>query len=270
MSGSREHSMNSRRAMRGLVFCAATAALLCFCIVAQPAFAQEFPGSAPLLTHGEVDTNGATAVLVAAALETAGYKMQSIVLHDLGSMIRNLGMLIYIGAAMVALVMFVVFYRFQNLLWFLMGPGLFYFFVFSTVKSVGVDWQFGSQTIVDGRTLNQAIGEEVDADVSWLFDQWNKLISAVVQEIVQVVAEVDSAPEATERRRILFMLRQQVLDAVFQTEITCFTLTAKTTYPLWTKRCLRAGNDGGALCCAGPERCAVSKNTRVSQRSSCL
>ena len=131
-------SSNSRKYLGWKSLGAALALLALFCFLF-PSFgyAEEDPPEVKDIEEGQgefdstpVENSGAISVVVAAALETAGYKMQSIVLHDLGQMIKSFGMLLYIGAAMVTIVLFVVFYRFENMAWFLIGPPLFYFAVF--------------------------------------------------------------------------------------------------------------------------------------------
>ena len=175
------------------------------------------PDSAALT---RVPRASATATLVAASLETAGYQMQSIVLSQMGGMLNSLGALIYIACAMVAITYFAIHNRYDNGLWFLIGPGLFYWLVFSTVQSAGVDWQSGNTTLEKAADVNKIIGNSVNARVSWFFDEWNQIVSEAVTGLVSVIAERGKGKEETLRSKLKFTLRQQVYESLFNAQLT--------------------------------------------------
>ncbi len=177
------------------------------------------PETPNILDSSPLEKSGVTSTMVAASLETAGYKMQSVVLRDLRGMLMSFGSLLYIASAILALAYLAVYHEYEMGLWFFIGPPLFYIVVFNTRQSAGVDWQIGRNQPLGVDSVNKVINDNVNANVSALFDEYNKVVSSIVQNLVHIIAELGVNEEETLRHQMKFMARQQLLDRLFQSRV---------------------------------------------------
>lgn len=155
----------------------------------------------------------ATGTLMAAALETSGYKGLSIVLAELGVMIGGMGALIYMTCAISAIISVSLMGNYRAAVWFLVGPGLFWWLIDPQVNSSGAEWQYGKTK--SQKEVLDVLGakDSVNAKVPWLFDAYNQLISDLIQSFIGVVTNGDLA------KQIKFMSRQRIMDRLFRAEL---------------------------------------------------
>ncbi len=172
-----------------------------------------------LQDEGPVKPTGVAATMIAASLETDGYLMQSIILRDLKGILKWLGILIYVASAMFALAYFAIYHEYDQGLWFLLGPPIFHF-ILTTTPSAGVDWQVGREKGIEPDGVNAAISETVNANVSILFHEWNKIVSDIVQQSVAIISEMGSEEGKSLRSQLIPMIRQQIFESLFRTEIS--------------------------------------------------
>lgn len=158
-----------------------------------------------------------TGTVMAAAMETSGYKAQEMILSQLHGMLGNLASLIYIVCGLTGVISVVFTGGYRLGLWLLVSPALFYFTIDSRVTAQGVDWQFGAyqnQTGAVEHVLGYTNPQQGNSDVSWLFHEYNRLVSSVVQETIRVLTADQT------KRQMKFMTRQQILDDLFASEPT--------------------------------------------------
>lgn len=159
-------------------------------------------------------SGGSVGTLVAAALETAGYQAQAMVLADLGEMLTSLGALFFIGAAVSAMITIGLMGNYRAGAWFFIGPGLFYFVIGTTVTASGSDWQFGAFQGDDERVQEVLDTSPTARPVSWIFNAYNRLISGLYQDLIGVVTNNNV------RAQIMFMTRQRIMDRMFSAQLT--------------------------------------------------
>lgn len=163
--------------------------LICFallCALSSPALLGGIAHAQALVTS----TNGSAGTIVAAALESAGYAMQSAVLKDLSLMLLKAAVLISVILMIFGISTFVITKSYDRALWFLIGPTLFFFLIRSTTIEGGAEWRFG--TFNNTRELVSVIGSIPKSEVSWFFHQYNKFISNIYQQIIGVITSKDS------------------------------------------------------------------------------
>lgn len=140
------------------------------------------------------DFIGSSGTLVGAVLETLGTYYQSALLDSIGqTLLGSLGALFYCVAIAVGLVSYAVTGKAKNILWLLIGPGLFAATVGMRSSSNGVDWRFGNQErnqekvdklVSENRTGASGLGT---ARVSSLFYRYDRLVSDIIQQLVSII-----------------------------------------------------------------------------------
>ncbi len=163
---------------------------------------------------------GSVGSLVAAALETAGHSLQSAVLDFFGlpfqeGFLNDLGLLIYMCAAIGALFVVAIGGNYKFGLWFFVGPTLCFFLLFPRVGSKGVAWTLGAREFdslyVEAATVGvteewleyelepsdnpnnppvpgNRVGEgNKVGEVSWFFAWWSNFTSEVVRTFVKML-----------------------------------------------------------------------------------
>ena len=161
--------------------------------------------------------------LAAAALETAGYRAQSIVVRDLHQMLRGIGGLIFIGSAISGIITVALLGSYKVGSWLFVGPALFYFLIGSTVTSSGAEWQVGA-TGFEGRPVSKALGGEYDSEVSWVFHRYNEVVSSIVQNLIHIMSQDDF------KHNLKFMTRQRMMDSLLRADIERPGLQALTWF----------------------------------------
>ena len=145
------------------------------------------------------------ATLIAAALESMGYKAQEIVFRDFGTELNLLAALIFVIAAVRLIFTIILDRKYLPALWMLMGPIL--FFVLTSektrVQANAVDWQFSESTTTNeagstggSETVREILNNQPDTGrdnkastggkVAWFFHEYNRLVSIVIRELVGV------------------------------------------------------------------------------------
>lgn len=183
----------------------------------EPALATGTP-TPPILPDVAKDPSGAsTGTLIAAALETVGYKAQSLVLKDLKSMLLGLGTLVYVCCLLSGILTIALLGKYPLGLWFFVGPSMFYFLIENTVKANGAEWQFGAfenqVTAEQESDVDEFLKENVKAEVSWAFHRYNVFISNMVQNLVKLITNADKD------RQLKFMVRTKIMSDLFATDI---------------------------------------------------
>ena len=154
-----------------------------------------------------------TGTLVAAALESAGYRAQSMVLSQLATMLNELGVLLYLGCAIAAIITVALGGKYSMGLWFVIGPALLSFIVKTKDYGTGVEWQFGANNRGTSQ-IEQLLSDNTDdTRVSWLFHNYNLLVSSIVQNLIVVITQQNIQNE------MLFTVRQQMYRDVFAANI---------------------------------------------------
>lgn len=153
-----------------------------------------------------------TGTILAAALESSGYKAQSLILEHFGGMFHDLGALLIVASAMGGLVVVALMGNYRSGLWFFVGPPLFFFVLRNPVAATGVEWQFGAFK-PNQEQIDEVLQESVNAKVSWLFHSYNWLISGLVQESIKVITNNSM------RAQMRFMSRQRMMDSLFNAEL---------------------------------------------------
>lgn len=181
---------------------------------------QAYEHSALLDTITSEDLSPNTGTLVAAALETAGYAAQGIVLRDLGFMFESFGALLYLVVIVWAIISVSLYGSYREAAWGLIGPVAFFFIFGARQVGAGANWQWGATSAATTDVVSRSIGTvrggngEVVNEVSWFFDEYNKLISNFIQQGIQIVLN-DSV-----RDRSKFTTRQRVMDHLMGSEIS--------------------------------------------------
>jgi hypothetical protein len=150
--------------------------------------------------------------LMAAALETAGYKTQGLILTQMADVIESLAVLIFVICAVSGVVTIGLGGSYKMGLWFLLAPAIFHTIIDWKITSGGAEWQMGAYN--NQAAVYDALGETVNADVSWVFHRINVLVSSVVQETIKLLTF------ETEKRQMMFMSRQKILDDIMGLDIT--------------------------------------------------
>ena len=164
---------------------------------------------------GGLDTEliGSAGTLVAAGLQTAGHHVQAAMLDMLEAGLgAQIGMLLYVIAALAALMTIGLGGHYKFGLWFLIGPALFYQLTVPRVVSKGVVWRFGdnvhetevvyqvAEGIVDGETNGtpEASGQaasrqklEQGARVSFAFAYWDLFTTEIIQRFIAALRLTD-------------------------------------------------------------------------------
>lgn len=194
---------------------------------AQPDISDDF-GEGEEIELGDYDPSGDASMgtLMADALESAGYKAQEIVSQQMRSTFFWIAMMVYLVSCIWALINYAIFQDTRGILWLFVGPALYFFVTRSTVTSGGAEWQYHEQSVEATEALNTVIGGNVEAEVSWAFDAYNRLISETLRQLTYIILSNDL------RERLSFTVRQQMLDRLLSTQILSPELQAYMDYNL--------------------------------------
>lgn len=157
--------------------------------------------------------SAATGTLVAASLETVGYKAQALVLQSFGGTLEHLAVFVYLACAVAALITIVISGQYRLGLWFIIAPTLYHWVVLSRAEGAGVDWQFGRAFQGDQKQVEAWVGGAAQYKSSWFFHRYNEIISGLYQDLISVITNEDL------RKQMMFMTRQRMMDEIMQSEI---------------------------------------------------
>ena len=175
----------------------------------------------------------ASGTVMTAALETVGYHAQGQVLSNLNEMLNYMGALIYVGIIITAVLTVALQGSYRTALWMFVGPPLFAFASGVTfngyknqISANGAEWRFGAYN--DGTTRrDQLISTETqgrNAQVSWLFHEYNIFVSEISQKLISIATNNDM------QKQFLFMARQKTMDDLFGAEIKDSHIQALTGF----------------------------------------
>lgn len=192
-----------------------------------PSFA--FAEADPVVYHDKP----ASGTMIAAALETVGYFAQAEVLSQMSNWIETLGALVYLGVLFSMVLTVSLSGNYRAALWTLVGPAMFFFAsgieikgYKNQVQAVGAEWRFGAfedtEKVKEMVLADPNVGDA--GHVSWLFHNYNLLISEVSQKLIKV------ATDENMKRQFLFMARQRTMEYLFAQEISDPQLNALETY----------------------------------------
>lgn len=158
-----------------------------------------------------------TGSLAAAAFETVGYAYQDIVISSMGDMLIEIGALIFVLAGCYTVFSFATGGRAKDFLWFLIGPAVFFFLLFTQVEAGGAVWQFG--TFDDLENGEDSVEYQLNISreqysVSWVFHRYNRVISSLSRELITLVTSFDSRVV-----QMNFGRRQAIAEQISRAEI---------------------------------------------------
>lgn len=149
-----------------------------------------------------------------AALETAGYRAQEMVLRDLAPLINGIAIFILVATALSAIITFALQGEYKGALWFLIGPAIFYFVTRSTTEAGPIEWQMGAFN-AGTKDVETLAGEKEGAKskVAVVFHLYDRLVSSVIQETVRIFTD-DKV-----KKQMMFMTRQKMTDFIMRADL---------------------------------------------------
>lgn len=156
-------------------------------------------------------TGGSAGTLVTTALESAGYRMQEIVLYDLNGILSKGAILFFVALVIFAFTSFVINGSYDAAAWIFIGPILFLFLVYTTTLSKSKDWR---RTVSDNSEVQAIVGSEPVSRVSWFFHKYNFFISSIYEELIKLLTSDDSKTVMNK-----FMTRENILSDLLSTRI---------------------------------------------------
>lgn len=153
--------------------------------------------------------NGSTSALATGALETAGYRAQSMVLTQLSDWLLHYGVLVFLGCSATAVALGALYGDWDRAVYLLIGPAIFLFLVKTTASGIGYEWRYPN-------SIDVPLPEEVEPfTVSWVFDGYNRFISSVSRQLITVLMS-DSSIGIMKN----FMTREQIMTDLFSNRQT--------------------------------------------------
>jgi len=151
---------------------------------------------------------GSVGHLVGASFETAGHYLQSALLDIFAFGFANrFAALIFVVAAVAAILVTVIQGPYRLWTWFLVGPAIFFFMINVRTPSSGPKWTFGSreysfapvlQATEDLRHANPVVpnfATDNPASVSWFFAMWDRITSLTTRMLITVVDSFSSSAD---------------------------------------------------------------------------
>ncbi|MBL7662191.1 conjugal transfer protein TraG N-terminal domain-containing protein [bacterium] len=171
------------------------------------------------IESGSLGTAGS---LIAAALETGGHYLQSGIIDTFSQGLSNeIGAVLYIAAAIGAIMTVALGGRYLHAMWFIAGPILFQAVVFSRTPSIGPSFSMGQRPItMDEKkaALNEAIDSPSlellkQAKVSVFFSTWVQIVDSVNQGLIKVIFQIK------DQDQLQFLLQSQIYAAMLNSRI---------------------------------------------------
>jgi hypothetical protein len=156
-------------------------------------------------------TGGSAGTLVTAGLETAGYRMQELVLKDLNGMLHKGAVLIFVALIIFAFTSYVINKRYDSAAWLIIGPVLFLFLVFTTEVGKPKDWR---TTASSDPQVQSIVGSEPVSRISWFFHKYDTFISSIYEQLIKVLTSDQSKFVMGK-----FMTREQILSDLLSSRI---------------------------------------------------
>lgn len=156
-------------------------------------------------THSAEAQSTSSGTLVAAAMETAGYRAQEIVLRDLSVMLERVGALVYACCVFSAILTIALMGKYRPAAYLLIGPSMFLYVINHRTLAAGAEWQYRIETR-NSTELQNLIGPTANSNVSWAFHEFNLLISSIYENLISLYSNESHIEQ------LKFMTRQQVMD----------------------------------------------------------
>ncbi|MBL7662190.1 hypothetical protein JNK13_05500 [bacterium] len=170
---------------------------------------------------------GAVGHLIAAVMQTAGMYGQSEILATMQFWFQQMGALIFIAFAAMALGQLVIFGSYRGALWFVIAPVLFQYVIFSKQNVELTNWKFGnrygenaglnsgeeeSKAAIEEKLkeLKVELPENGTAYLSNIFVEFDKAVSAIVQNTVAFLVDQDRQSD------LKFVARMKLFESLFQ------------------------------------------------------
>ncbi len=159
------------------------------------------------------DLVGSSGTLVTTTFETLGYHYQAYILDKLSSpLTESAAALVYVVGAIVVMVGYIMTGKVKDYLWFILGPALYLAVIVSRTETPGTEWKFGNDprdqervtAQVTALITKQQTGFGSEARVSTVFAEYNRVVSRIIQEIVETL---DKNRKKTDLR---FLLRAEL------------------------------------------------------------
>jgi len=154
---------------------------------------------------------GSAGTLVTTALETAGYRMQQLVLVDLNGVLNKGALLFFIALIVFAFTSYAINGSYDAAAWILIGPVLFLFLIHTTSLSKSKDWR---STVSSNANVQAVVGSQPVSEVSWFFHKYNTFISSIYEELIKLLTSNDSKTIMSR-----FMTRENILSDLLSTKI---------------------------------------------------
>lgn len=155
--------------------------------------------------------HGSSGNALAATFETMGYFAQQQALSQLLPFIQTFGIFLWCAFAIFSLWRAVTSSEYDNLVWLLLGPILFYFVIHTKTLGQAVDWRNAGEYMQGNRANSQEVGT---LRVSWLFHQVNRLVSSVSREALKLLTSDRSKELST-----TFLTRQELLGRLLSLKV---------------------------------------------------
>lgn len=177
---------------------------------------------------------GAAGELVAAALETAGLYTVGNIIESAAPALKSLGFFVYVWCAVAALTSFALFGDTRRVIYFVVGPALFYW-SFQAVRPVtAVRLRVGQRIDAQGEarirsTITESFGganTPANTNVPFIMVAFDNMVSEVTQQIVSLLLDTTNKQDlkAAARDRILSRILLQGGDKAPYYELVALSL----------------------------------------------
>jgi hypothetical protein len=169
--------------------------------------------------------------IVAAVLETAGYKTQEFILTFLGVHLAGLATFLWVVSALIGLMMIALFARYRFGLYLILGPTLFYFLVGTQGQLGGTVWRLGNGSVrtpqgpatseeeglLAVKELSPGISARDQINVALPFKLYTQAVDRIVKTIVNAILPLSNQIE--EDKNLLFVNRTYALETLLASRI---------------------------------------------------
>jgi len=199
------------------------ASILVFAVVFANTYSTASAQTNPTTRPSVQVINTGTGTIIAAALESSGYRGQALVLEQLREMLDKMALLIFIGVFISALMTVAMLGKYEAASWVLVGPVLFFVLTKTTTLATGVEWQNAGTKVEEA----EGTGDSDAPKVSWVFHNYNRLVSNFIQNMIRIVTD-DGIREKTRK----FTSRQRIMEDLLADSIKNPELLGFTAFSL--------------------------------------
>lgn len=163
---------------------------------------------------------GAVGHFISAVLQTAGFMFQSDIIKNFSGLLTELGVLFFVASAIGAIASFAIFGQARQTLYLLIASSIFYSLVFYTVPGQPTLLKVGARTAQASKSqldmLQQVSGRnflDEKVNVSWFFIQFDRLVSSVVQSLVNFLVDTKNSAD------LVAVAREKAVSDIFSKNI---------------------------------------------------